>query len=57
MVIVFLEFIRFLLKSQDYNQNIKNSIVEWIENYYNKHLGFFGEDDVKNLTKEEISKN
>ena len=47
----------FLLKSEEYYQNIKNLIVEWIENNYDNYLEFFGDDDSNNMTKEEIAKN
>ena len=47
----------FLLKSQEYYKNIKNLIIEWIENNYEDFLEFFGDDDSKNLKKEDIAKN
>ena len=47
----------YLLKSQEYYKNIKNLIIDWIENNYKDFLDFFGDDDAKNLKKEEIAKN
>ena len=47
----------FLLRSQEYYKNIKNLIIDWIENNYKDFLEFFGDDDAKNLKKEEIAKN
>ena len=47
----------FLLRSQEYYKNIKNLIIDWIENNYKDFLEFFGDDDAKNLNKEEIAKN
>ena len=46
----------FLLKSQEFYQNIKNLIIEWIENNYDIYLDFFGGDDANNLTKEMVQK-
>ena len=46
----------FLLKSQDYYLNIKNLIIDWIENNYDNFLDFFGDDEPNNMTREEIAK-
>ena len=47
----------FLLKSQEYYQNIKDLIIEWIEAHYDNYLEFFGDDDANNITREEIAQN
>ena len=39
----------FLFNNQKYYQEIKNLIIEWIQNNYNTILNFFGEDEIKNI--------
>ena len=43
----------FLLGSQDYYNEIKNEIINWIENNKKRFSEFFGDDDTNNITKEE----
>ena len=39
--------------SQDYYNEIKNEIINWIENNKERFSEFFGDDDTNNITKEE----
>ena len=43
----------FLLGSQQYYNEIKKEIIDWIEKNKQKFIDFFGDDDVNNITKEE----
>ena len=47
-------FSYFLLGTQDFYLENKNLIIEWIENYYEKFIQFFGDDDKNHITKEEL---
>lgn len=37
---------------QEYYKEIKNLVIEWIENNQEKYLGFFGDDEIRNISKE-----
>lgn len=47
-------FSYFLFGTQDFYLEIKNLIIEWIENYYEKFIQFFGDVDKNHITKEEL---
>ena len=46
----------FLFNTQAYYNEIKDLVIEWIENNYDIFLNFFGDDDSKNLKKEILAK-
>ena len=46
----------FLLNNDEFFEDIKNMIIEWIENNYKIYVNFFGDDDKKKKTKEELAK-
>ena len=41
----------FLLGDQEYYEEIKNLIIEWIENNKEMFISFFGDDDKNNISK------
>ena len=43
----------FLLATEDYYNEIKKEIINWIEQNKQKFIDFFGDDDSNNITKEE----
>ena len=49
-------FSYFLFGNQNYYNNIKNLIIEWIENNYEIFTSFFGDDDSINVSKEQLEK-
>ena len=49
-------FSYFLFGNQNYYNNIKNLIIEWIENNYEIFTSFFGDDDSINVSKEQLTK-
>lgn len=53
---LFRYFSFFLFGTQIYYLQIKNLIIEWMENNYDKFTTFFGDDDNHNLTKEQLTK-
>ena len=57
MVIVYIEpFLISFFGNQNYYNNIKNLIIEWIENNYEIFTSFFGDDDSINVSKEQLTK-
>ena len=48
-------FSYFLLGNQNYYLEIKNLIIQWISNNYEKFTSFFGDDDKQNMTKEQLA--
>ena len=49
-------FSYFLFGTQNFYLNIKKLIIEWIEYNYEKFTSFFGDDDINNITKEQLAK-
>ena len=49
-------FSYFLFGNQNYYNNIKNLIIEWIENNYEIFTSFFCDDDSINVSKEQLTK-
>ena len=45
----------FTLNKENYKE-IKNIIIDWIENNYEKYINFFGDDDRNHISKEELAK-
>ena len=48
-------FIFFLLGNDDFFQDIKNEIINWIDNNREIFNDFFGDDDINHISKEELS--
>jgi len=46
----------FLFNTQEYYKEIKQLVIDWIENNFNIFENFFGDDDNKNLKKETLAK-
>ena len=49
-------FSYFRFGNQNYYNNIKNLIIEWIENNYEIFTPFYGDDDNINVSKEQLTK-
>ena len=45
----------FLLGNDDFFQDIKNEIINWIDNNRETFNDFFGDDDINNISKEEFA--
>ena len=45
----------FLFGTQNFYLEIKNLIIEWIENNYEKFTSFFGDEDANNGTKQQLA--
>ena len=45
----------FLLNTEEFYLEIKNLIIDWINNNYKQYTEFFGDDETNNITKEEAS--
>ena len=45
----------FLLGNDDFFQDIKNEIINWIDNNRETFNDFFGDDDINNISKEELT--
>ena len=46
----------FFLNNQEFYEDIKTSIIDWIANNYKTFENFFGDDDANNIYKETIAK-
>ena len=46
----------FLFNKQQFYEEIKNLVIDWIENNFDIYLGFYGDDDSKNIKKETLTK-
>ena len=47
----------FLLNTEEFYLEIKNLIIDWINNNYKQYTEFFGDDETNNITKEEQAQN
>ena len=45
-----------LLGDENYFENIKELIIQWIENNYQQYVSFFSDDDKNKISKEDIAK-
>ena len=45
----------FLLGNDKFYENIKQEIINWIDNNREKFNDFFGDDEIKNITKEQFA--
>ena len=46
----------FFLNNQEFYEDIKTSIIDWIANNYKTFENFFGDDDANNISKETLAK-
>jgi len=46
----------FFLNNQEFYEDIKTCIINWINNNYKTFENFFGDDDANNITKETLAK-
>ena len=45
----------FLLGNDKFYENIKNEIINWIEEHMETFIEFFGDDDINNISKEKLA--
>ena len=54
MGIASIDAYHFLLSNGQYYQDIKDQIIKWIDNNKEIFIEFFGDDDINNISKEQL---